>query len=199
MQHLEGSGTPVLYIGRTVKSDFMDPFWLTMEFPCAHRQFSSQLSHMIPASSVLTALFFLPTHTRTFWTSFFQNSIYFLSFQLTKSCHATRVQWTVWGTQQYNQHNLSVSYIASPTSLSELISISITERLHPLWCQYDFILFLSANTIHKTKLNINHTVCSEVWTYYKHKSTGLHKSITNTRVQSYTKVLPFFICINFEV
>jgi hypothetical protein len=154
----------------------MNPFWLTVEFPCAHRQFFSQLRLMIPSSSVLTALYFLPTQTRTFWTSLFQKSIYFLSFQLTISSHAIRVQWTVWGTQQYNQHNLSVSYIESPTSLTELISISITDRLHPLCCQYDFILYLSANNIHKTKININHTVCSEVLTYYKQKSTGLHKS-----------------------
>jgi hypothetical protein len=47
--------------------------------------------------------------------------------------------------------------------------------INPLCCQYDFLLSLFTNTVHETKLNINHIVCSEVWTYYKHISAGLHK------------------------
>jgi len=74
----------------------------------------------------------------------------------------------------------STQFIGSLYRIADLpfgaVYISITDRLHSLCCQYDFMRVLSANIAHETKLNINHAVCPKVWTYYKHTTTGLHKN-----------------------
>lgn len=173
-----------------IKSDFVGPFWITMEIPCAQRQFFSQLSHTILASSSTYGSLFL-THSDSHLLNFALLELsFFLSLSL--SNWLNRVMRFVF-------NGLSE---APSSRINTIYQLPISHRLPPFRSSYTFqsptvyIVSAANTTLYFSYLPTPHMKQNlTLTTLFVQK----YELITNTWVQAYTKVLPFFISIDFEV